>query len=110
MEHVAEGSDARGSRDPVPPLRPSIAHRSAPDLVFWSEPAQEERKHRGKSVPIGPNPAETTNSRKIQKLVQSLRANQSRGRSSWQTTTQRARVPNHADYCFMQDSLGSSQS
>ena len=61
-----EGSDARGSRDPVPPpVETSIAQRSAPDLVLWSsepggllEPAQEERKARGKSVPIGPNQAE----------------------------------------------------
>ena len=57
-----EGSDARRSRDPVPPpLETSIPQRSAPDLVLWSdepggllEPAQEERKARGKSVPIGP--------------------------------------------------------
>ena len=63
-----EGSDARGSRDPVPPpLETSIAQRSAPDLVLWSdepggllEPAQEERKARGKSVPIGPNPSSLT--------------------------------------------------
>ena len=39
--------------------------RTAPDLVLWSdelggflESAQEERKASGKSVPIGPNPAE----------------------------------------------------
>ena len=45
-----EGSDARGSRDPVPaPIETSIAQRSAPDLALWSddrggllEPAQEE--------------------------------------------------------------------
>ena len=62
----SEGSDARGSRDPVAdPLEASIAQRTGPDLVLWSdqpggllEPAQEERKARGKSVPIGPNPAE----------------------------------------------------
>ena len=64
--HGTEGSDARGSRDPVPPpLETSIAQRPAPDFVLWSdepggllEPAQEERKARGKSVPVGPNPAE----------------------------------------------------
>ena len=62
----SEGSDARGSRDPVAhPVETSIAQRTTPDLVLWSdepfgllEPAQEERKARGKSVPIGPNPAE----------------------------------------------------
>ena len=102
-----EGSDPRGSRDPVPrPLETSIAQRSAPDLVLWSdepggllEPAQEERKARGKSVPIGPNPAEKATHElthgKFQKLVQLLRASQSCGRSSSQKTTQRARVPNH---------------
>ena len=59
------GSDARGSRDHVAhPVDTSIAQRTAPDLVFWSdkpggllEPAQE-RKARRKSVPIGSNPAE----------------------------------------------------
>ena len=48
----SEGSDARGSRDPVAhPVETSIAQRTAPDLVLWSdepggllEPAQEERK------------------------------------------------------------------
>ena len=62
----SEGSDARGSRDPVAhPVETSIAQRTAPDLVLWSdelggslEPAQEEGKARGKSVPIGPNAAE----------------------------------------------------
>ena len=58
-------SEARGFRDPVAhPVETSIAHRTALDLVLWSdepggliEPA-EERKVRGKSVRIGPNPAE----------------------------------------------------
>ena len=62
----SEGSDARGSGDPVAhPVETSIAQRTAPDLVLWSDepggllvPAQEERKARGKNVPIGPNPAE----------------------------------------------------
>ena len=61
----SEGSDARGSRDFVAhPVETSMAQRAAPDLVLWSdepggllEPAQEERKARGKSVPLGPNPA-----------------------------------------------------
>ena len=59
----SEGSDARGSRDPVAhPVETSIAQRTAPDLVLWSdepggflEPAREERKARGHIVPIGPN-------------------------------------------------------
>ena len=63
---VQTGSDARGSRDPVAhPVETSIAQRIAPDLLLWSdepggllEPAHEERKRRGKSVPIGPNLAE----------------------------------------------------
>ena len=53
--HGSASSGARGSTDPI----------SQPDLVLWSdepggvlEPAQEERKARGKSVPIGPNAAE----------------------------------------------------
>ena len=62
----SEGSDARGSRDPVAhPIETSIAQRTAPDLVLWSdeprgllEPAQEQWKAKGKNVPIGPNPAE----------------------------------------------------
>ena len=83
----SEGSDARGSRDPVAhPVETSIAKQAAPDLVLWSdepggllEPAQEERKANGKSVPIGPNPAEKathelTHTHKLQKLVQLLRA------------------------------------
>ena len=61
-----EDSEARGSRDPVAhPVETSIAQRTEPDLVLWSdepggllETAQEERKARGKSVPIVPNQAE----------------------------------------------------
>ena len=64
--HSSANPDARGSTDPIPqPVESSIAQRSTPDLVLWSdepgrlrEPAQEERKARGKSVPIGPNAAE----------------------------------------------------
>ena len=56
--HGSEGSDERGSRDPITQqVETSIAQRSAPDLVLWSdepgallEPVQEERKARGKSV------------------------------------------------------------
>ena len=114
-----EGSDARGSRDPVPaPRETSIAQRSAPDLVLWSdepggllEPAQEERKARGKSVPIGPNPAE--------KATHELTHVSFR---NWCSCCVRARAaddPHHrqphkepefpiimADCCFMQDSPG----
>ena len=62
----SEGYDARGSRDPVAhPIETSIAQRTAPDLVLWSdeprgllEPAQEQWKAKGKNDPIGPNPAE----------------------------------------------------
>ena len=47
----SEGSDARGSRDPVAhPVETAFSQRTAPDLVLWSdepggllEPAQEER-------------------------------------------------------------------
>ena len=52
--------EARDSRDPVAhPVETSIAQRTAPDLVLWSdelgrllEPAQEERKARGRSVQL----------------------------------------------------------
>ena len=114
-----EDSDARGSRDPVPaPLETSIAQRSAPDLVFWStepggllEPAQEERKAKGKSVPIGPKPAEKA----THELTHASFSN-------WCSYCVRARAaddPHHrqphkepefpiimADYCFMQDAPG----
>ena len=64
--HSSANPDVRGSTGPIPqPVETSIAHRSTPDLVLWSdepggllEPAQEERKARGKNVPIGPNEAE----------------------------------------------------
>ena len=64
--HVSASSGARSSTDQIPqPVETSIAQRSTPDLVLWSdepggvlEPAQEERAARGKSVPIGPNAAE----------------------------------------------------
>ena len=64
--HPSASSGARGFTDPIPqPVETSKAQHSTPDLVLWSdepggglEPAQEERKARGKSVPIGPNAAE----------------------------------------------------
>ena len=57
----SEGSEARGSRDPVThPVETSIAQRIAPDLVLWSdepggllEPGQEESKARGKNASSG---------------------------------------------------------
>ena len=111
----SEGSDARGSRDPVAhPVETSIAQRTAPDWVLWSdepggllEPAQEERKARGKSVPIGPI--------RQRKLRTSFR--------NWCSYCVRAGAaddPHHrqphkepefpiimADCCFMQDAPGS---
>ena len=45
--HGTEGSDARGSRDPVPPpLETSIAQRSAPDLFFLRARAADDPHHR----------------------------------------------------------------
>ena len=117
-----EGFDARGSRDPVPPpLETSIAQRSAPDLVLWSdelggpiEPAQEEGKARGKSAPMGPNPAEKATHELTHVWCMCLR--------NWCSYCVRARASHDlhhrqphkepefpiimADYCFMQDSLG----
>ena len=66
--HASASSGARSSTDQIPqPDETSIAQRSAPDLVLWSdelggllEPAQEERKARGKSVPVGPMQEKTT--------------------------------------------------
>ena len=65
--HGSASSGARGSTDQIPqPVETSIVQRSTPDLVLWGdelggvlEPAQEDEKARGKSVPIGPNAAET---------------------------------------------------
>ena len=101
-----EGSDARGSRDPVPPpLETSTAQRSAPDLVLWSdelggllEPAQEERKARGKSVPIGPNPAE--------KAAYCVRARAADDPHHRQPHKEPEFPIIMADCCFMQDSPG----
>ena len=105
---VSEGSDEGGSRDPVAhPVETSIAQRTAPDLVLWSdepggllEPAQEERKPEERKE--RPNWSKSrkescarANAHEFPQLVQPLRASKSRGRSTSQTTTQRARVPDH---------------
>ena len=63
--HASGSSGARISTDQIPPpSETSIAQSSTPDLVLRSdepggvlEPAQEERKARGESVPIGPKQA-----------------------------------------------------
>ena len=98
----SEGSGARGSRDPVAhPVETSMAQRTALGLVLWSdeasgllEPAQEERKARGKSVPIGPNPAQTAahelTHTSFRNWCSYFRASWSCGRSTSQITTQRA--------------------
>ena len=115
----SEGSDARGSRDPVAhPVETSIAQQTAPDLVLWSdepggllEPAQEERKARGKSVPMwsksggekGTHELTHTSFRWCSHCVQEPRTihitdNRTKSqssRSSWRTN------------CFMQDAPGS---
>ena len=114
-----EDSDARDSRDPVPaPLETSIAQRSAPDLVLWStepggllEPAQEERKAKGRSVQIGPKPAE--------KATHELTHARYRNWCNYCLLARAADDPHHrqphkepefpiimANYCFMQDSPG----
>ena len=107
--HRSASSGARGSTDPISqPVETSIAQRSAPDLVLWSdepggvlEPAQEERKARGKSVPIGPSA--------VEKATHELTHTRFR---NWCSYCLRARAddPHHrqpykepeflADYCF----------
>ena len=87
--------------------------------MLWSdepggllEPAQEERKARGKSVPIGPNPAE--------KATHELTHTSFRNWCSYCVRARAADDPHHrqphkepefpiimADYCFMQDAPGS---
>ena len=115
-KHGSEGSDARGSRDPVrQPVETSIAQRTAPDLVLWSdepggllEPAPEERKARGKSVPMCLNPAE--------KAAHELTHTSFRNWCSYCVRARAADDPHHrqphmepefpiimTDYCFMQD-------
>ena len=101
------------------PVETSIVQRAAPDWVLWSdelggllEPAQEERKATGKSVPIGPNPAE--------KATHELTHTTFRNRCSYCVRAGAADDPHHrqphkepefpiimADYCVMQDAPGS---
>ena len=110
------GSDARGSRDPVAhPVETSKAQRTAPDLVSWSdepggllETAQEERKAGGKSVPIGPNPAEKATHTSFRNWCgDCVRA----GAADDPHHRQPHKEPEFpiimADYCFKQDALGS---
>ena len=101
------------------PVETSIAQRSTPDLVLWSdelggllEPAREERKARGKNVPIGPNAAEKA----THELIHTSFRN-------WCSCCVRARAahdPHYrkphkepelpiimSDYCFVQDAPGS---
>ena len=115
-----QGSDGRGSRDPITqPVETSIAQRSALDLVLWSdepggllEPDQEERKTRGKSVPVGPNREE--------KVTHELTHTSFRNWCSHCVRARAADDPQHrqphkepefpiimADHCFMQDAPGS---
>ena len=121
--HDSEGSDARGSRDPITqPVETFIAQRTAPDLVLWSdepggllEPAQEEKKARGKSVPLGPNSAE--------KATHQLTHTSFHNWCSYCVRARAADDPHHrqphkepafpiilADCCFMQDAVSCSQS
>ena len=114
LTRSSEGSDARGSRDPVAhPVETSIAHRTAPDSVLWSdEPGGLLEPARGKSVPIGPNPAE--------KATHELTHTSFRNWCSYCVRARAADDPHHrqpnkepefpiimADYCFMQDAPGS---
>ena len=115
----SDGSDARSSGDPVAhPAEATIAQRTAPDLVLWSdelggflEPAREEWKARGKNVPIGPNLAE--------KATHELTHTSFRNWCSHCVRARAADDPHHrqphkepefptsmADYCFMQDAPG----
>ena len=117
--HASESSGARSSTDQIPqPDETSIAQRTTPDLVLWSdepggvlEPAQEERKARGKSVPIGPNAAE--------KATHELTHTSFRNWCSYCVRARAADDPHHrqpykepefpiimADYCFVQDAPG----
>ena len=82
------------------------------ELGGFHEPAQEERKARGKSVPIGPNPAE--------KATNELTYTSFRNWCSYCVRARAADDPHNrqphkepefpiimADYCFMQDAPGS---
>ena len=117
--HASATSGARGSTDPIPqPVETSIAQRSTLDLVLWSdelggvlEPALEERKARGKSVPIGPNAAE--------KATHELTRKSFRNCCRYCVRARAADDPPHrklykepgfpiimADQCFVQDAPG----
>ena len=101
-------SDARGSRDPVAhPVEPSIAQRTAPDLL-WSdelggllEPAQEERKAKGKS--------ELTHTSFRNWCSYCVRARAAHDPLHRQPHKEREFPIIMADYCFMQDAPGSMQ-
>ena len=117
--HCPASSCALFSTDPIPqPVETSIAQHSPPDLVLCSdepggvlEPAQEERKAIGKSVPIGPNAAE--------KATHELIHTSFRNWCSYCVRARAADDPHHrqpykepefpiimADYCFVQDAPG----
>ena len=95
----SDGSDARGSRDLVAhPVETSIAQRTAPDLVLWSdepggllEPAQEERERQRKQrlnrSKSGRESYARAHAHEFPQLVQLLRASWSCGLSTSQTTT-----------------------
>ena len=117
--HASASSGAGGSTDQIPqPVETSIAQRSTPDLVLWRdepggvlEPAQEERKARGRSFPIGPNAAE--------KAMHELTHTSFRNWCSYCVRGRAANDPHHrqayrepefpiimADYCCVQDAPG----
>ena len=85
-------------------------------LGDFLEPAQEERKARGKSVPIGPNLAKIS----THELTHVLTHTSFRNWCSYCVRARAADDPHHrqphkepefpiimADYCFMQDATGS---
>ena len=117
--HASASSGARGSTDPIPrPVETSRAQRSTPDLVLWSdepggllEPAQEERKARGKSVPIGPTAAEKAThelTHTFPKLVAATACEPEP--QTIHITDNPHKEPEFliimADYCFVQDAPG----
>ena len=100
------------------PVETSTAQRTAPDLVLWSdelggslEPAQEERKARGKNVPIWSKSGRERYARayahEFPQLVQLLRA----GAADDPHHRQPHKEPEFpiimAEYCFMQYAPGS---
>ena len=96
----SEGSDARGSRDPVAhPVETSIAQRTAPE-AWWITRAssggkESQRKERPNWSTSGRESYARAHAHEFSQLVELLRASKSRGRSTSQRTTQRARVPDH---------------